>query len=334
MTSTYADLVFTGGPVHLGTVARSRTTAVAVAGERIVAVGGDDVRDLVGPATEVVDLDGKLLIPGFQDAHVHPVAGGLELGQCDLTGLIDIDDVRARIRQYADAHPDVPWITGGGWSMETFDGWPDRAFLDALVPDRPVYLVNRDHHGAMANSRALEIAGLDARTPQPADGRFEVDADGVPTGMLQEGAMALVGGHAPRATLDELVAGLLRAQDLLHSLGITAWQDAIVGDSPLMPNSGPAYARAIANGRLTARVVAALWWQRDRGAEQVEDLLHQRATLERPGCAPRPSRSCRTGWPRTTRPRCSRRTCAAATAAPAATTPASRSSTRRRCART
>ncbi|GAB4006840.1 amidohydrolase [Nocardioides ultimimeridianus] len=279
----YADLVLTGGPIHLGTAARSRATAVAVSGDRIVAVGGDDVRDLVGPRTEVVDLAGRLLIPGFQDAHVHPVGGGLELGQCDLTGLVGIDEVRARIRQYADSNPDAPWITGGGWSMETFDGWPDRAFLDALVPDRPVYLVNRDHHGAMANTRALEIAGVDARTPQPADGRFEVDADGAPTGMLQEGAMSLVGAHVPHVTLDELVAGLLRAQDLLHSLGITAWQDALVGDNPLLPNAGPAYAQALAEDRLTARVTASLWWQRDRGAEQIEDLLAQRAQLEAAG---------------------------------------------------
>ncbi|MFT4082146.1 MAG: amidohydrolase [Nocardioides sp.] len=280
----HADLVFTGGPVHLGTAARSRATAVAVTGSRIVAVGHhDDVTDLIGPATEVVDLAGRLLVPGFQDAHVHPVGGGLELGQCDLTGALTADEVRRRISAYAQAHPDAGWITGGGWSMETFDGWPDRAFLDALVPDRPVYLANRDHHGGWANTRALEIAGLTARTPDPADGRIERDADGNPTGMLQEGAMGLVAEHVPAPRIDELVAGLLRAQELLHSLGITAWQDALVGANPLLPDATPAYLAARADDRLTARVVASLWWQRERGAEQIDDLLDQRERLTRAG---------------------------------------------------
>ena len=225
----HADLVLTGGSVHLGNAARSRATAVAVTGERIVAVGHDDLSELVGPHTEVVDLSGRLLVPGFQDAHAHPVGGGMELGACDLSGVVGVDDYRDRIVAYAAAHPDARWITGGGWSMESFPGGtPDRAFLDALVPDRPVFLPNRDHHGAWVNTRALEIAGLDARTPDPVDGRIERDAKGAPTGMLQEGAMELVAAHVPAATEAELIEGLVRAQELLHSLGITAWQDAAV----------------------------------------------------------------------------------------------------------
>src|SRR5262249_39676964 len=126
----HADLVFTGGPVHLGNPARSRATAVAVAGERIVAVGHAEVSELIGPHTEVVDLSGRLLIAGFQDAHAHPVGGGLELGACDLTGAITLEEYRACISTYAEENPDVPWITGGGWSMESFPGGvPDRAFL-------------------------------------------------------------------------------------------------------------------------------------------------------------------------------------------------------------
>ena len=278
----HADLVFTGGSVHLGNVARSRATAVAVTGERIVAVGHDDLSDLVGPHTEVVDLAGRLLVPGFQDAHVHPVGGGMELGACDLSGVVGLDDYRDRIVAYAAAHPEVSWITGGGWSMESFPGGtPDRAFLDALVPDRPVFLPNRDHHGAWVNTRALELAGIDARTPDPVDGRIERDADGVPTGMLQEGAMELVAAHVPGATEADLVAGLVRAQELLHSLGITAWQDAAVsGRGPLGDVAG-AYRAALAQDVLTARVVGALWWERDQGVEQVDRLLATREELTR-----------------------------------------------------
>jgi predicted amidohydrolase YtcJ len=279
-----ADLLFTGGPVHLGDPARTRATAVAVRGDRIMAVGHAEIADLVGPRTEVVDLRGRLLIPGFQDAHVHPVGGGLELGRCDLTGAVSHEEVRGRISRYAETHPDLPWITGGGWSLESFPGGtPDRGFLDALVPDRPVYLMNRDHHGAWVNTRALELAGVDARTPDPADGRVERDADGNPTGMLQEGAMDLVGALVPAPTAAELLEALLRAQSLLHSFGITAWQDAMVGDGVLLDNAAPAYEAAVHDGSLTARVVGALWWHRDRGVEQVEELLAARDRLTKGG---------------------------------------------------
>ncbi|MFC9673555.1 MULTISPECIES: amidohydrolase [unclassified Streptomyces] len=273
-----ADLVFTGGPVHTLSPARSRATSVAVRGERIVAVGHDEVRELVGPATEVVDLKGKLLIPGFQDAHAHPVGGGLELGQCDLSGATTLDEYRRRISAYAQAHPDTEWITGGGWSMEAFPGGlPTAAELDALVPDRPAYLVNRDHHGAWVNSRALQAAGIDARTPDPADGRIERDADGAPTGMLQEGAANLIGRLLPPVTLEQRVTGLLRAQELMHSLGVTAWQDALLGEHANLTDPTDAYLATAADGRLTARVVGSLWWDRSRGTEQIDELVARRA---------------------------------------------------------
>jgi predicted amidohydrolase YtcJ len=273
-----ADLVFTGGPVHTGDAARRVVSSVAVRGERIVAAGHDEVRELIGAGTEVVDLAGRLLIPSFQDAHVHPVGGGLELGTCDLSGAVTLDEYRRRISGYARSHPELAWLTGGGWSMEAFPGGtPTRARLDELVADRPVYLVNRDHHGAWVNSRALELAGITATTPDPADGRIERDTAGAPTGMLQEGAMRLVAELAPEPSVDDQVAALLRAQRLLHSVGVTAWQDAIVGANPISADPGPAYLAA--GERLTARVVAALWWDRDRGAEQIPDLLDQREKL-------------------------------------------------------
>ena len=141
-------------------------------------------------------------LPGFVDAHVHPVQGGLERIRCDLSEA----RTRARTtspdrREYAAAHPDLPWILGGGWAMAAFPGGtPTAADLDAVVPDRPVFLPNRDHHGAWVNTRALELAGIDAAHPRPADGRIERDADGRPTGTLHEGAMALVRGCCPPTT--------------------------------------------------------------------------------------------------------------------------------------
>ncbi|MET8131714.1 amidohydrolase [Streptomyces sp. NPDC005251] len=275
----HADLLFTGGPVF--TPEGRAATAVAVTGERITAVGNAEVHELIGPDTEVVDLAGRLLLPGFQDAHVHPVPAGLELTQCDLTGAKTAKDTVAAVRGYADAHPEREWITGGGWSMEAFaGGTPTKELLDAVVPDRPVYLPNRDHHGAWVNSRALELAGVTRDTPDPADGRFERDASGEPTGMLQEGAMQWVGRLTPAATPADRLAALLHAQRHLHALGITAWQDAIVGTFLGMEDPSEAYLTAARDGSLTARVVGALWWDRARGAEQIPELVERRAALE------------------------------------------------------
>ncbi|MFF7945692.1 amidohydrolase [Streptomyces griseorubiginosus] len=280
--SPTADLVLTGGPVHTVDPARSRATSVAVRDGRIVAVGHDEVRELIGPRTEVVDLKGKLLLPGFQDAHVHPQGAGLELGLCHLADTVDPAEYLRRIREYADRNPDAEWITGGGWSLEAFPGGaPTAEALDAIVPDRPVFLPNRDHHGAWVNSRALERAGIDARTPDPADGRIERDADGNPTGMLQEGAVHLVGRLVPDPTPEDQLAALLRAQAVLHSYGVTAWQDAIVGAYANMTDPAPNYLAALDQGLLTARVVGALWWDRERGAEQIPELVARREELHR-----------------------------------------------------
>ncbi|MFG2958114.1 amidohydrolase [Streptomyces sp. NPDC048291] len=275
----HADLLFTGGPVL--TPEGPAATAVAVTGERITAVGpAGELRELAGPRTEVVDLAGRLLLPGFQDAHVHPVPAGLELAQCDLTGLLTAEETVAAVRAYAAVHPERPWILGGGWSMEAFEGGtPTKELLDAVVPDRPVYLPNRDHHGAWVNSRALELAGIGRDTPDPADGRIERDASGAPSGTLQEGAMQLVGRLAPPAGPADRLAALLDAQRHLHALGITAWQDALIGDFLGMDDPSSAYLAAARDGSLTARVVGALWWDRERGAEQIPELVEKRAAL-------------------------------------------------------
>jgi predicted amidohydrolase YtcJ len=164
--------------------------------------------------------------------------------------------------------------------MEAFEGGlPSRAQLDAIVPDRPVFLLNRDHHGAWANTRAFELAEITADTPDPADGRIEREADGTPGGMLQEGATNLVAQVVPKTTVEDRVKGLLRAQAHLHALGITAWQDAILGVFNGQPDVSNAYLAAASDGRLTARVNGALWWDRERGAEQIPELVARRDKL-------------------------------------------------------
>ncbi len=242
-----ADLLLRGGRIHRVEPATDRAEAVGLRAGRIVAVGREaDVRPLVGPRTEVVDLRGRALLPGFQDAHVHPPAAGLELLRCNLADAASPEECRRAIRAYAEAHPEVPWVVGGGWSMDLFPGGaPGREELDALVPDRPAYLDSRDGHSAWVNSRALELAGITRTTPDPPDGRLERDEHGEPRGTLHEGAMGLVARHLPPTTEAEWLEGLLLAQRHLHSLGITAWQDAIVGgpttaSTPTSPPPGPA----------------------------------------------------------------------------------------------
>lgn len=274
-----ADLVLTSGAVHTVDSARRRAQAVAVRDGRILAVGTDeDMRSLIGTSTDLVDLRGRMLLPGFQDSHIHAPSAGLDRLRVDLSDGHTLDEYAAVIHTYADAHPESGWVLGGGWSMDGFEGgMPLAADLDRLVPDRPVFINNRDNHGAWVNSRALEIAGVTAKTPDPPDGRIERDAAGAPNGTLQEGAMDLVRRHVPKVTLDEQIRGLLVAQTYLHSLGITGWQDAIVGDYSTMADSYDAYRTVAADGRLTARVVGALWWDRHRGEDQIEFLLDRRA---------------------------------------------------------
>jgi predicted amidohydrolase YtcJ len=278
--STPADLAFVNGAVYTVDAASSWARAVAVRDGRIVAVGtDDDVREHIGAATEVLDLAGKMLLPGFQDAHVHAQGGGIDRLRVDMSEVHSADDYARVIRTYADANPDADWILGGGWAMDIFPGGnPSRQQLDAIVPDRPAFFANRDNHAAWVNTRALEIAGVDASTPDPVDGRIEREADGGPQGTLHEGAMTYVRRCVPDPDDETKRKALLIAQAYLHSLGITAWQEAIVGDYPTVPNARDVYPSLAGRGDLTGKVVGALWLERGRGAEQVDELVGYRET--------------------------------------------------------
>ena len=273
-----ADTVFLGGSSFVrGAASR---VGIAVTDGRISAVAPDDqLRELVGPGTQVVDLAGGLLTAGFQDAHVHPVFAGALMLQCDLQDSADLAELVTRVQRYAAAHPEREWVIGGGWSMEALPGGrPHRDALDAVVPDRPVFLTNRDGHGAWVNGVALRLAGIDRTSADPPDGRVERDADGEPTGLLHEGAATLVGRLLPPSTPEDGRSALLAAQTHLLALGITAWQDAIVGPYLGRPDNLATYLAADAAGELVVRVVGDLWWDRERGLEQLPDLRERRAS--------------------------------------------------------
>ena len=276
--TTQADTVFVGGRVFTAGLTTSQPGAVAVSGGRIAAVGTDDeVRELVGPGTEVVDLAGGLLVPGFQDAHAHPVMAGVDLLRCDIHHCGSADEASELIAGYAAAHPDLPWVIGAGWSMEHYaGGTPTRHMLDRVVPDRPAYFPNRDGHGAWVNTLALELAGITDATPDPVDGRIEREPDGFPAGTLHEGAGHLVAHLIPAVGRADQLRGLQAAEDALFALGITSWQDAAVGEMFGQKDILPVYLDAASSGSLRARVVGSLWWDRSRSSDQIPELVERR----------------------------------------------------------
>jgi predicted amidohydrolase YtcJ len=272
-----AELLLTGGKVRMP---GGFADAIALAGGRVLAVGSAaDIAETAGPGTRVIDLRGRLAIPAFGDAHVHAVGGGLDTLRCNLLGVRTRAACLDAIAGYAASLPADAWVLGSGWPMEAFPGGvPAAADLDSVCGGRPAFLPNKDHHSAWVSSAALALAGLDADTPDPPDGRIERDQQGRPTGALHDGAMTLVGRLVPAPSAAELDAALDAAQRYLHSLGITHWQDACVGDVPELgvADTYEAYRRASADGRLTATVVGALWWDRVRGIGQLGELLARR----------------------------------------------------------
>ena len=280
MSSTEADLTLAGGKIRTSAHPSGFVQALAVRGGVIQAVGSDDeIRELTGRRTRVIDLRGRLALPAFGDAHVHPVSGGLESLRCNLVGLRSRQDCLDAVAEYCAALDPQAWVTGGGWTMSAFPGGlPTAADLDTVTGGRPAFLPNRDHHSAWVNTAAMTIAGIDASTPDPADGRIERDEAGRPTGALHDGAMRLVSAHVPAATDAELLTGLVAGQSHLHSLGITSFQDACVGAAGELglPDAFGTYLMAADYGMLDSHVVGALWWDRDRGLGQIDDLLARR----------------------------------------------------------
>ena len=264
-----ADLVLTGGAVF----AAGGPEAVAVQEGRIAGVGSArDARGWTGAGTRVLELEGRTVLPGFQDAHLHPAHGGLAATQCYLFDADSREACLDAVARYAAEHPELEWIEGGGWSIDSFaGGTPSRGDLDAVVPDRPVFLDNRDGHGGWVNSRALELAGVTAETLDPPDGRVEREPSGEPQGTLHEGAMDLVRRLLPPISQEKWEAAILRAQEELHALGITAWQDAAV-----TADTYPAYLELAERGALTMRMEGNLLWERGADDGQLEELVARR----------------------------------------------------------
>ncbi|HNR23487.1 MAG TPA: amidohydrolase family protein, partial [Steroidobacteraceae bacterium] len=265
-----AELVLRGGAIYTMDAARSWASAVAIADGRILYVGDDAaVAAHTGRDTHVIDLGGRMVLPGFHDSHMHPLSGGLRLVRCQLAGARSPEAIHAAVRACAAASEDREWLVGGGWEPSSFAaGRPHRAILDRLVPGRPVYLATEDGDTAWVSSRALAAAGIDASTPDPPGGRIERDpTTGAPTGVLRGAAVSLVRRCIPPPTDAEYREGLRRSLAMANRFGITSVIDASA-DAAMLEQ----YRAADRAGALSVRVLASQRVDLGRGAEQVGEL--------------------------------------------------------------
>lgn len=227
-----ASFVFIGGAVYTGDATQRHPSALAVRGEKIVFVGDDaSARHWVGAGTRVVDLHGRMLLPGLQDSHLHPSLAPNPGAEVDLGGLTTRTQILDRIREFAASHGDSAWIIGSGWHSGAFlpEGFPTRELLDPIVPDRPVFLVEDSAHNAWANSAALRIAQISTATADPPGGRIGRDAALRPNGMLYEkGALNLVRARIPPLSAAERERNLAESLRKMTDHGITAAEDAAV----------------------------------------------------------------------------------------------------------
>jgi len=206
----HADTIITNAKVYTVDAAKPWAEAVAIRGDRILFVGSaKDARKHRGSATKVIDAGGRLLLPGLEDSHVHFVSGSLSLAKVDLSGTKTVEEIQERIRRFVAEHPESAWVQGRGWMYSAFPGdMPHKKYLDEVVPDRPAIMTCADGHTSWVNSRALALAGIDRRTPDPDNGRIVRDADGEPTGALLEAADSLVEKILPKPTPEETTAAL------------------------------------------------------------------------------------------------------------------------------
>jgi len=242
--ATPADLVLTGGRIFTGDVKHPWASALAIRGESISAVAESDagLKSFIGPKTRVVDLHGKFAMPGFNDAHVHLAGAGQEMLEVKLEGAASLPEFQQLIRGRLKDFKPGEWMVGRGWDHTL---WPEKKFptrqdLDAISTDHPMFFGRVDGHVAIANSRALAIAGITRTTPDPPGGHIERDpATGVPTGMLEEdAAMDLVYGRIPSYSSDRRRRALELAVDEAVRYGVTSLQDYSVDNKPDSDNFG------------------------------------------------------------------------------------------------
>ncbi len=279
-----ADRVFLNGAVYTVDAECSWAEAVAVTDGRIVYVGDDEgAGSYVGPETEIIDLVGQMLLPGFHDSHVHILTEELSDEECDLLRIESVEAVAEKLKTCTELTGlgDDRWIKGGGWGEWLWpEANPQKGLLDRLFPDRPVYLTSSFGHAAWVNSKALEIAGIDADTEDPEAGIIERDPEtGEPSGTLRETAMALVSYQIP-LTFELRKKKTLAGIELLHANGITAVIEPGVG-----PEHLEQLLAVVDDGEFDIRAVASmspLGWHAGVFGDEVFEFMSRRDEWRRP----------------------------------------------------
>jgi predicted amidohydrolase YtcJ len=250
--SLVADLVLLNGKIWTGNERQPEAEALACLGNRIVAVGASvDVRKLAGPATRTIDLAGRRVVPGFNDAHVHIYMGGAGLAAVQLRDAKTPEEFRDRIGAFARGLPRGRWVLRGNWDHENWSpaALPTRQLIDAVTPDNPVFVNRLDGHMSLANSVALKLAGVTRDTPDPAGGTIVRDAQGEPTGVLKDAALVLVSRLIPSPSTEEIAAAIRAALRYAAANGVTSVQDMSASPAVLA-----VYQSLLQSGELTVRV--------------------------------------------------------------------------------
>jgi len=254
--TTEADIIFINGKIYTVDETKSRAEALALKNGRIIHVGGlDGAMKLKGDETEIINLEGKMMLPGFVDAHMHPLmSADVYFNQVMLFESPSKDEMLEVVRKFAEENPEQTVIRGGGFQRSAFDEiGPRKEWLDSVENSRPVYIVSGDGHSAWVNSRALKLAGITKDTPQPDKGHIMKNPEsGEPSGLLQEnGAMKLVARLLPVISREQYKEDLLKLEKLFRNTGITTVFDAKV---PMEEeNYWAAYRELAEEGRLTRR---------------------------------------------------------------------------------
>ncbi len=272
-----ADLILVGGTVWTGVPDAPAASAVAIGGDRILLVGSDaEVREVAAPDARVIELNGRFVMPGFADGHTHFIGGGFQLGSVDLRDAATPTEFARRIGEFAATLPDGRWITGGDWDHEMWGGeLPQRAWIDSVTPAHPVAVQRLDGHMMLANTVALDLAGITRDTQDPPGGTIVRDAAGNPTGVLKDEAMDLVFAVQPESSEAELDEAFDRAQQHALERGVTMIHD--MGDFAALETYRRAHERGALRMRIYSLVPISQW---QRLAEYVasegrgDDLLH------------------------------------------------------------
>ena len=250
------DKVYYNGIIWTGEPENPSATALVVGGEEILFVGEDsEALTMATVNTEKIDLRGHFVTPGLIDNHVHFMSGGFQLSSVNLRDVDNKAEFQERIAALAETLPAGVWMQGGDWDHELWGGsYPDKSWIDDVITERPVFLGRLDGHMALANSKALDLAGITASTTDPAGGIVIKDDKGNPTGILKDEAMGLVNKVIPDPTIDELDQAFDSAMDYALSLGITQVHD--MGSWQSLET----YKRNHKNGRLKLRIKIFPWY--------------------------------------------------------------------------